>query len=319
MSMLKVHALALETGTGAYHEFLLAYQTFRPIVYAFVEGKEDPSYYRGFIENALPDGWTARLIRGGNRNAVLDILNFMPWERFQRRRICFFIDRDLSEYLDELQQSAENLYITDNYSIENDVVNSYVFTRVMEEIFGISDVAENERECICQLFEGNLRSFCQAMAPVMAQVLIWRRKGVRAPLDNIKPQGLFSFNSGKLETVPKYSSPFARVGYAATCVGFPRSDEALLRAVENEFRDRGGLTRFIRGKYLIWLFVGSAVAVHAAIASYCTRYAKPPRVRTTLGAANAITILGPRAKVPNTLKKFIEINYLAYIRDLVAA
>jgi hypothetical protein len=109
----------------------------------------------------------------------------------------------------------------------------------------------------------------------------------------------------------------SRVRYAADCVGFPPSDEESLRTAEQDFRYRLGLSRFVRGKYLLWPFVESAVALHKAIAYYCPRYSRPPRVRVTLGAGNAMTIIGPRAKVPNSLKQFIDRNYLAYIRSTV--
>ncbi len=315
MSMLDVHTQALETSSAAYHEFLLVYQSLKPIVYGFVEGREDPSFYRGLIENALPDGWSVRLIRSGSRKAVTDMLSVMPWERFPRRRICFYVDRDLSEYGVDTSPEVHNLYVTDNYSIENDIVNRHVFVRVIEEIFGISDLSEAEREGIAVQFESNIEFFCEAMAPVMAQILIWRRNRLRAVLANIKPQTMFCFRDGRLEIAGGYSSAMSRVDYAAQCVGLTASDEELVRAAEQEFRERSGLSRFVRGKYLLWVLVESAIALHGSIARYCRRYQEPPKVRVTLGAANAMTIVGPRAKVPNSLKQFIEMNYLTYIES----
>jgi hypothetical protein len=315
MNMLEIHAEELETDSGPYHEFLLMYRASRRIVYGFVEGREDPSYYRGFIENFLPEGWTVRLIQSGSKRTVMEIFLSMPWSRFSKRRICFFVDRDLSDYLDEESVTGKNFYITDNYSIENDVVNGYVFERVMEEIFGISYISEEEREAVYNQFEANLHAFCEAMVPVMAQILIWRKNGVRAALANIKPQALFLFRNGRLETAAHYASPKSRVAYSANCVGLSPSDDDLLLKAELEFCERSGLSRFVRGKYLIWLFVESAVSLHGAIAHYCSRYAKPPRVRVTLGAGNAMTIIAPRARIPNSLKQFIETNYLVYIAD----
>lgn len=146
MSMLDVHSRALEQASGPYHEFLLSYKASRPIVYGFVEGREDPSFYRGFIESALPDGWSVRLIRSGNRDSVLSVLAEMPWDWFSAERVCFFIDRDLSDFLPGTTTIAQNLYITDNYSIENDLVNSHVLERALEEIFGVTALEDVERE-----------------------------------------------------------------------------------------------------------------------------------------------------------------------------
>lgn len=318
VSMLEIHAQALETGSGPYHEFLLMYQALKPIVYGFVEGKEDPSYYRGFIQNALPERWTVRLVRGGNRKTVLEILASIPWERFERKRVCFFVDRDLSDFLDEPLIEAENLYITDNYSIENDLVNFYVFERVVEEICDINQIEEHEREQIQLLFENNLHQFCEAMTPVMAQIIIWRRAGHRAHLDNIRPQELFLFEDGNLQSAGGYTSARSRVDYAVHCVGLLGAEKEQLDSIETEFRDRQGLTRFVRGKYLIWFLIKSAQELHGSITKYCGRYTKPPRVRVTLGIANAMAIIGPRGRIPNTLKQFLEANYLSYIALVTA-
>jgi hypothetical protein len=321
VSMLDVHAEALETGSGPYHELLLMYKALKKVVYGFIEGKEDPSYYRGFIENGLPDGWMVRLIRSGNKRAVLEVLSSISWTRFDEKRICFFVDRDLSEYLSEKIIRADNLYITDNYSVENDVVTGHVFARVIEEIFCITDLREDEREEISEKFETNLHLFCETMAPVMAQILIWRRRGDNAALANIKPQALFLFRDGRaeIEVAERYAAPNARVVYAAGCVGLSASDEEAVRIAEREFRDRSGPSRFVRGKYLLWLFVESAAAVHRAISYYCPRYPKPPKVGVSLGAGNAMAIIGPRAKAPHSLKQFIEKNYLAYIQNASAS
>jgi hypothetical protein len=314
--MLDVHAKALQTASGPYHEFLLMYQAYKPVVYGFVEGKEDPSFYRGFIEYALPEVWAVRFICAGNRSAVLETISAFPWDRFPRKRICFFVDRDLSDYLNEKLVQAENLYVTDNYSIENDVVCEHTFCRVIEEVFGIARLNEAELEDVRNAFTGNLSFFCETMTPIMAQILIWRREGARAALANIKPQALFFFKDGKGAISSDFSSSASRVLYAAESVGLPASDAGDLRAAEQEFRDKGGASRFVRGKYLIWFFVEYAAALHGAIAGYCPRYPKPPKLRVTLGAANAMTIVGPRAKAPASLKRFIETNYIEHIASV---
>jgi hypothetical protein len=57
MDMLNVHAAALANGKIAYHEFLLCYRAGQKLVYGMVEGKDDPCFYRGIIDQILPQGW----------------------------------------------------------------------------------------------------------------------------------------------------------------------------------------------------------------------------------------------------------------------
>lgn len=120
-SMLEVHDRALEEVDKAYHQFLLIYRKNARRVYGFVEGKEDPVFYRQLIENQLPEGWSIKLIPTGNKKKVLHSFQSINWDNFSKKRVCFFIDRDLDDFLGSSQQVETNIYITDGYSIENSV------------------------------------------------------------------------------------------------------------------------------------------------------------------------------------------------------
>ena len=52
--MLEMHAAALSSKVASYHEFLSRFSKFKKVVYGFVEGKEDPCFYRGFIDFFSP-------------------------------------------------------------------------------------------------------------------------------------------------------------------------------------------------------------------------------------------------------------------------
>ncbi len=70
-SMLEVHNQALQEVDEAYHEFLLIYRKDAQCVYGFVEGKDDPVFYRHLIEGQLPEEWSVKLIPVGNKQKVL--------------------------------------------------------------------------------------------------------------------------------------------------------------------------------------------------------------------------------------------------------
>src|SRR5580698_4141808 len=122
MEMLDIHAAALASGNVPYHEFLLCYRAGERFVYGIVEGREDPCFYRGIIENMLPEGWEVRLIRAGSKKKALKVFESMDWSRFPRKRVCFFVDRDLSEFVGGETHVGDNLYVTDKYSIDSEVV-----------------------------------------------------------------------------------------------------------------------------------------------------------------------------------------------------
>ena len=136
------------------------------------------------------------LIPAGKKDKVLEVLNGMDWSSFQKKRICFFVDRDLSEFLNGGLPFIENLYVTDNYSIENDAMTFGTMARVLEEVLNITELDLKEIEVIKELFLLNLGEFQEAMVPVMSQILIWRRNGAKAELDNIKPTTFLSLKMG---------------------------------------------------------------------------------------------------------------------------
>jgi len=106
MSMLEIHAESRESWIVVYDEFLHQYGKSDLIVYGFVEGKDDPSFYRGIIKSQLPDGWNVKLIRAGNKDKVFKVFDEMDWSEKPKNRICFFVDRDLSVFLEEETRSS---------------------------------------------------------------------------------------------------------------------------------------------------------------------------------------------------------------------
>lgn len=196
--MLQVHADALNSVSAAYHEFLLRYKASSNTVYGIVEGKEDPMFYRGLIEGQLSEGWEVELIPAGCKENVLRAADSFDWTRFSPNRICFFVDRDLSDFISEGATSGENVYVTDNYSIESDAVNLGVLKRLLTEVLNIGDLRPAESEVIEQRFSSSLDFFQESMVPVMAQILLWRREGKSPCLNDIRPKDFFIFVDGNV-------------------------------------------------------------------------------------------------------------------------
>lgn len=318
-TMVQIHADALGCDNVIYHEFLLSYKINEQIVYGFVEGKDDPTFYRGFIENQLPEGWDVKLIISGNRDKVLASFRYMDWTRFPMKRVCFFVDRDLSEFTAEKLCSAPNLYVTDNYSIENDIVTLGTLERVLEEVLGITQLNSREVDKIKNIFRSNDITFREAMVPVMAQILLWRHYGERANLNNVRPLDFFKFTEAKIKLKETYCDPFARVQYFAGCVNGTMSPSSDLEKAKETFREKQGFEKYIRGKYLFDMFVKCALEIHSNISLFCEKYDSPPKTHVGLGVGNGMAIIAPRARCPPSLREFIACNYSEYIKDQMIA
>lgn len=315
MTMIEVHAHAVERISTAYHEFLLRYKADSRHVYGIVEGKDDPMFYKGLIEGRLPEYWGVELVVAGGKEKVLKALRYFDWERFPVQRVCFFVDRDLSDFLNEDSIPANNLYITDNYAIENEAVSFDTFKRILEEVFGICDIRPSE---VCTI-EGNYQAamsvFCRAVRPIMAQILIWRRGGVRACLNNVQLKRIFRFEDGNVEIKPEFSSVEAMIGYVARCVQCPQSPQDQVLDVVEEMERVNRSEKCIRGKYLLWFMVQLAIECHRSITNLLPRFEAPPKVRITIGEANAMVVVAPRVRCPASLRDFLKRTYVQYIES----
>lgn len=317
--MIQIHQAALASGNIPYHEFLLCYKSADQIVYGIVEGRQDPCFYRGFIENVLPDGWEVRLIKAGSKAKVQRVFVDIDWSRFAKKRICFFVDRDLSEFLGGEKHVGDNLYSTDMYSIDSEIVNARTFERTLEEVYGVTDMTPTERDVIRRHFDADLSLFCEGMCVVMAQVILWRRAGADVCLDNIQPKEFFAFNAGRIGLKPSYAATHARIQHAANAVKTPQSNSFEIGSVESEFRAKNGPSKFTRGKYLLWFFAQKLTEIHKVAPAFCAKHKAAPKALANIGVSNAMAVVAPRARCPNSLRQFIELNYLAYIRGSGAA
>ncbi|MGX5828694.1 DUF4435 domain-containing protein [Mesorhizobium sp. 43Arga] len=313
MSMLDVHKDALEKVDEAYHEFLLRYNATNKSVYGFVEGKEDPSFYRSVIERFLPDDWSVELFVSGNRQKVLDAEAAFDWERFSRLQIAFYADQDLVHFLNPGCVYAPNVYVSDGYSIENSIATKDVFIRLLQEVHNVIDWTELERVSLSQHFVDQLAAFQEMMASMMAQIAIWRRDGVKANLSNLDLASIVAFSGGAFVVRQGYEHADARIDRLCQCVGAQASNAAEREAMEATFREANGPANLTRGKYLIWFLAMLANEVHAKVTQFVASYRTPPKTRMAFGPANVMVVAAPRARIPNSFRVFLESTYLQFI------
>ena len=313
MTMIDIHADALSSMSASYHEFLSRYSKFAKVVYGFVEGKEDPCFYRGFIELLLHNDWRVELWPAGNKDRVYEIHRNIDWRRFRKSRVCFFVDRDLSGMIPERLAYDTNIYVTTGYSIENDVVNKATCHRVLSELCGFANADHGDLEIVCKLFEQELDAFLQAMMPVMAWILVWKRSGKRPCLNDILMRDLFSVANGRLQqnatpkgkaNVPVYLHEQCNV------IPDPGVDIA---PIQEEFKHEGNYTKFTRGKYVFWFLIEFCNTVNRDAAGLFNGMSKSPKMSLSLSFSNGMAVIGPRSRIPTSLRDFLQLTFCVYI------
>lgn len=231
--------------------------------------------------------------------------------------VCFFVDRDLSDFLNENHPLESNVYVTEKYSIENELATSDVFERVLEEVYSIDGLTPVEVDNILNIFHQNMSFFCDALSLVMSQIILWKRDGGKPCLDNIDLKNIFYFEDGCLHLKDDAASPIDRINLASIACKLPAHDYSILEKMEKDFREKNGHYNFIRGKYIIWLFIHNLESIHKSINKFSGKHTAPPKIHVSICEANFITIIGPRARIPDCLKRFVQDNYIKYILSLI--
>ena len=94
--------------TVAYSQFLNDYRKDKvEEVYGFVEAQEDISLYYSCISSEISSKGIVYLIPCGGKYNVRDTYNLIDWTTHSKLRICFFRDRDLSDYLEDDNEMRE--------------------------------------------------------------------------------------------------------------------------------------------------------------------------------------------------------------------
>ena len=310
-SMLEIHSQAIENVDTAYHEFLLIYREDELCVYGFVEGKDDPCFYRHLVEKELPEKWSVKLISSGNRNKVLRSHQSFDWNNHNKERICFFIDRDMNDFLNTTVESSSNIYVTDGYSIENSILGDKLLNSVLSDVYQINLLHPDDEKKIKQIVQVNENIFFEAILPLMGQIMLWRRHGSTANLNNLKLDSFFSFN----EATCQVSDQIALLEESAKQIGcICCNDDDIIDAVR-EIRDHTRSRMMIRGKYALWFFLKQCEAIAESIHKLLPNFSSKPKKRIEYGMKNAIVIIGPRAHAPESLKDFIRQNYMLFITE----
>lgn len=314
--MIEIHASAFDREIVIYHEFLLRYSKDAKVVYGFMEGKEDPCFYRGFIESLLPEDWSVELWPAGNKKQVYAIHKVINWRRFRKSRVCFFVDRDLSDMIPETLVQDKNIYVTTGYSIENDVVNKGTCHRILSELCGFSNVDHDALEAVCELFDQELETFLQSMVPIMAWILAWRRNDKRPNLNDILMRDLFSIVNGRLQSKATPKGKVTLIEYLHDRCKIVNDHKVNIVPIQNEFCRNEAYKKLTRGKYVFWFLVEFCNAVHRDSVALFKEMSSPPKMHSSLSFSNGIGLIGPRSRIPKSLREFLQLTFCAYITSI---
>ncbi|MBU1221586.1 DUF4435 domain-containing protein [Myxococcota bacterium] len=305
MDMLKVHKQSRENKVQIrFHEFITTYQKDSQVIYAFCEGKDDLSFYRGAIESLLRDNWTVQMWEVGGVDNVIELYSKLNWRNYKKFQIVFFIDRDLSEFTCFDLPKEKNIYITDNYSIENDVVNWNTCERILTEVLGFGSLSVDEKNTIKDLFNKEHSNFIDQLVLIMAWIVEWRKCKQKACLNEIKMSHLFVIEHGKLKIASNICQNVTE--YIHKQCSLTVNQQFNINQACTEFRKNDRHKKYTRGKYLLWFLTEFCLSIQRDYLKILPSSSTKPKNTTNFSHSNAIVLISSRYRIPQSLKQFLK-------------
>jgi len=315
MSLISEHRKTRENRSQiALHEFKIRFKKNSNAIYGFVEGKDDPCFYLGFIENCIPDDWHIELWDVGGKDGVLDVYSKFDWRSFRKNQVLFFVDRDLSIFTKESIPNEMNIFVTQNYSIENDIVNPDTCDRILREVCGFSQLEYDKSDKIKTHFDEQLEYFQKSLIPVMSNIIIWRIDNKKACLNDIYMKHIFKINNGILSAISRPKNKDNLVLYIHDQCNLEITKRNSVAKITREFEEKKHYKKYIRGKYLLWFLVEFCLSIYKDCKTLSfIEIEKKPKMVTTLSQSNAIILIATRCKIPLPLKTFFENTIEKYV------
>lgn len=274
------------------------------ICYGFVEGKDDPSYYRNTIQNRINQDCSIILYPSNGKEQVKYVFDELQKRNVPHQRIVYFIDRDLSDLVpDENLIDFPNVYITDNYSIENDIINSNTLKSVMQDLLGFSIASQTDIQKVQSLYEQQECAFCNKMLPIMSNIIIWKRNNTRpANYKNLNIKKLFKISNCHLEQLCSDDQLIERF-YNMSQVNYATFNHEEIEDIQQEIRAKSLTRHILRGKYLVPFFIMFCNSLYLEHKQIGITRSNKGRLLTDNDMMETIAL---RCMTPPSLTKFID-------------
>lgn len=314
MNILQKHKGVTQKANIYYHKFLNRYKKTEKVVYIFCEGNVDLGYYGQAIKRIYSGISIAKFFVEGKNN-VLAIHDYLDWSYYDKNQILFFVDRDMSYWLSDSIQYEQNIYITDEYSFENDAVKEDFFIYCLEDLYGFACATNEEKDIIKQFYKYKWESFFENSKYIMAAVAIslkYTGEHLAKEIDNkkiiriaretvwvseIDNEPLEDYIDKKLKILEDYKEE--------------------IFALINRFNiEKDHFS--VRGKWAITFFVKALEYImnngEKFAPSMYKGDVKIPKRMCEITPDNAMVILGPRMEIPKTLREFCTTHITTYLK-----
>lgn len=310
MNMLEKHSLARKKPNVYAHNIKAEYKKGEKKTYIVCEGREDLGYYGQIIKRKYVDMQIKKQYAGG-REAVLGVYNSFDWKVYEKKKILFFVDRDFSYWKGEKQPIDTNVYITDQYSFENDAVNVEMFMEVLEDLYGFANATAEELEKIREIYIKRWQSFYDNSTYVMAAVFVSNTINKKRLAKNIKFKKLIKIEEEKVWVEFVKHEPFKiylfeKLKLSSEC------EEEILRMKSRFEDDKKNYS--VRGKWALAFmvevleYIMDNARIYAPSLYKETEETNAPKRLCQLTQDGTMGVLAPRIRATKSLEIFLSSN-----------
>jgi hypothetical protein len=298
--------------TAVWTQYKLAKTRHPDALFAFVEGKDDASFYLPELRRRWLRGEVQPMTCEG-KAGVLDILSRLTADsncREAPERSLFFCDKDLDNFIGLAPPSSPALFVTKAYSIENYVVTEEVLRQAWTDLFKLP-ASDHRLPTEAGDFISGLRRFQSMMRPLMAWVMFHRESGHRLFLNQVNMDQLVKVSS---DYRPTWRTKNIGATLRKMCPeAVPVSAPCLFRLAK-KFRGHEPKS-YVRGKFELWFFAKCLNTCLQRLAG--APAGQRPSCKVTISEANAIDTLYGRGRIPKELDSFLHNALPANVRAFI--
>lgn len=308
MDMLEKHSLARKRTNVFVHNIKTEYKKDEKKIYIVCEGREDLGYYGQVIKRKYADIQIKKQYVGG-KEAVLEVHGAFDWTIYEKNKILFFVDRDFSYWTGEKQFIDTNVYITDQYSFENDAVSIEMFMEVLEDFYGFANAKDEELERIKEMYLERWQVFYENSTYSMAAVLVSNTVNNKRLAKYVKIKKMIKIDHENVWVEYVKGKSIKEYLYENLKLS-SNHEEEILRVQRIFEKDRENYS--VRGKWAL----GFMVEILEYIMNNAQDYAPSlymgetdaPKRLCQLTQDGTMVMLAPRIKTVRSLEIFLETN-----------
>ncbi|MGN7503628.1 MAG: DUF4435 domain-containing protein [Alphaproteobacteria bacterium] len=279
---------AKHSAASVYHQYKLNRET-KSHYFLFVEGNDDKLYYTATIHQKDPELLIHTYICNNKKN-VISLLQHMEAKKENLKKCLFFVDRDYDCFFSQQTSSNDNLYITDLYSIENQIINENSLGIALRDYTNIN---HNDVKAATELYKTSSLNFYRQLKPFIAFCLANREIGHKPVLNSINMNSIFTINRNyevtkKADSINTFLDSSKINDVKIKYSQFKKWYCIIQKTKNNKL--------WVRGKFDLWFFL-----------LFLEQYCKNNGLKTTflLEHKKAFEMLSGKVSPPKSLLNFI--------------